>query len=154
VGEALVSFLDEKGRPSVTERVYVLPPASQIGPIIARATQGAADLNPSWRVCMKSPSTATRPLKSSKARAQKQNPTEPRKKPTRARGTAAAPGKAAVLLDSLGSSLGSIWLWGGGNGRRTSAGEQLVKSAASAIGREVGRQVIRGVLGGIFGGRR
>ena len=33
VGEALVSFLDEKGRPSVTERVYVLPPASKIGPI-------------------------------------------------------------------------------------------------------------------------
>src|SRR6185436_13241106 len=33
VGEALVSLLDEKGRPSVTERVYVLPPGSQIGPI-------------------------------------------------------------------------------------------------------------------------
>ena len=28
VGEALVSFLDEKGRPGVTQRVYVLPPAS------------------------------------------------------------------------------------------------------------------------------
>jgi DNA helicase HerA-like ATPase len=33
VGEALVSFLDEKGRPSIVERAYVLPPASQIGPI-------------------------------------------------------------------------------------------------------------------------
>jgi DNA helicase HerA-like ATPase len=33
VGEALVSFLDAKGRPSVTERVFVLPPGSQIGPI-------------------------------------------------------------------------------------------------------------------------
>jgi DNA helicase HerA-like ATPase len=33
VGEALVSLLDAKGRPSVTERVYVLPPGSQIGPI-------------------------------------------------------------------------------------------------------------------------
>ena len=33
VGEALVSFLDEKGRPGVVERVYVLPPASRIGPI-------------------------------------------------------------------------------------------------------------------------
>jgi len=31
VGEALVSFLDPKGRPSVTERAYVLPPGSQIG---------------------------------------------------------------------------------------------------------------------------
>ena len=33
VGEALVSFLDAKGRPSETERVFVLPPGSQIGPI-------------------------------------------------------------------------------------------------------------------------
>jgi DNA helicase HerA-like ATPase len=33
VGEALVSLLDDHGRPSVTERVYVLPPGSQIGPI-------------------------------------------------------------------------------------------------------------------------
>ncbi|HSW19809.1 MAG TPA: helicase HerA-like domain-containing protein, partial [Ramlibacter sp.] len=33
VGEALVSFLDAKGRPSETERVYVLPPGSLIGPI-------------------------------------------------------------------------------------------------------------------------
>ncbi|MFN8840854.1 MAG: helicase HerA-like domain-containing protein, partial [Burkholderiales bacterium] len=32
VGEALVSLLDEKGRPGVTQRVYVLPPGSQIGP--------------------------------------------------------------------------------------------------------------------------
>lgn len=34
VGEALVSFLDEKGRPGVTERAFVIPPGSQIGPIM------------------------------------------------------------------------------------------------------------------------
>jgi len=33
VGEALVSLLDDKGRPAVTQRVFVLPPGSQIGPI-------------------------------------------------------------------------------------------------------------------------
>ncbi|WP_432239602.1 helicase HerA-like C-terminal domain-containing protein [Herbaspirillum robiniae] len=33
VGEALVSFLDEKGRPNVVERGYVLTPPSQIGPV-------------------------------------------------------------------------------------------------------------------------
>src|SRR5574343_986071 len=33
VGEALVSLLDEKGRPGVTQRVFVVPPGSQIGPI-------------------------------------------------------------------------------------------------------------------------
>lgn len=35
VGEALVSLLDDKGRPCITERVFVLPPGSQIGPITA-----------------------------------------------------------------------------------------------------------------------
>jgi hypothetical protein len=33
VGEALVSLLDEKGRPGVTERALIVPPASQLGPI-------------------------------------------------------------------------------------------------------------------------
>jgi DNA helicase HerA-like ATPase len=33
VGEALVSFLDEKGQPNVVERAFIVPPRSQIGPI-------------------------------------------------------------------------------------------------------------------------
>jgi len=33
VGEALVSFLDETGSPSVVERAVILPPHSQIGPL-------------------------------------------------------------------------------------------------------------------------
>lgn len=33
VGEALISFLDEKGRPSVVERAFVFPPHSLMGPI-------------------------------------------------------------------------------------------------------------------------
>jgi uncharacterized protein len=52
-------------------------------------------------------------------------------------------------LDGLGNILG-----GGAKRTRASAGEQLIKSAASSIGREVGRQIIRGVLGGILGRRR
>ncbi|MDX9713970.1 MAG: DUF853 family protein [Dissulfurispiraceae bacterium] len=35
VGEALVSMLDEKGRPSIVERAFICPPRSQIGPITA-----------------------------------------------------------------------------------------------------------------------
>jgi uncharacterized protein len=33
VGEALVSFLNEKGQPTVVQRAFVLPPHSQIGPL-------------------------------------------------------------------------------------------------------------------------
>jgi DNA helicase HerA-like ATPase len=34
VGEALVSFLDEKGSPSIVERAIVIPPEGQVGPIL------------------------------------------------------------------------------------------------------------------------
>src|SRR5213082_415279 len=33
VGEALVSFLDAKGTPCMVERAFIVPPASQLGPI-------------------------------------------------------------------------------------------------------------------------
>src|SRR5512135_3592968 len=33
VGEALVSLLDEKGRPNIVERAFIVPPQAQIGPI-------------------------------------------------------------------------------------------------------------------------
>jgi len=39
VGEALVSFLDEAGRPSIVEHATLLPPHSQIGPLTAEERQ-------------------------------------------------------------------------------------------------------------------
>nr|HQU87724.1 DUF853 family protein [Denitromonas sp.] len=33
VGEALISFLDEKGRPNITERCFVIAPGSRLGPM-------------------------------------------------------------------------------------------------------------------------
>ena len=39
VGEALVSFLDEEGVPSVAERAFILPPQSLMGPAEERAVQ-------------------------------------------------------------------------------------------------------------------
>ncbi len=39
VGEALVSFLDETGTPSVVERAFVVPPGSQIGAITPEQRQ-------------------------------------------------------------------------------------------------------------------
>jgi DNA helicase HerA-like ATPase len=51
VGEALVSFLDEKGRPNIVERAFILPPASQIGPIDAAERKAAiAQLSGGGRV--------------------------------------------------------------------------------------------------------
>jgi DNA helicase HerA-like ATPase len=46
VGEALVSFLDEKGRPNIVERAYILPPASRIGPITTQERQAIIKASP------------------------------------------------------------------------------------------------------------
>ena len=159
VGEALVSFLDEKGRPGITERVYVLPPASQIGPItpeqrqalitdsiVAGVYEKTLDRESAFekikgRTVEKLDAAArdTEPKSNGRARTQAE---------TRVEAAPAAP-SGGGLLDSLGSIFG-----GGVRRTRTSAGEQLIRSAASSVGREVGRQIIRGVLGGIFGGKR
>jgi DNA helicase HerA-like ATPase len=148
VGEALVSFLDEKGRPSPTERVFVLPPAGQIGPI---SPEQRAKLLSESIVAGVYEKNLDRDSAFEKLKGRTDNRAAEADQKTANTDGAQTPAGGG-LLDSLGSSLGSIF--GGGNGRRTSAGEQLVKSAASAIGREVGRQVLRGVLGGIFGGKR
>lgn len=148
VGEALVSFLDEKGRPSPTERVYVFPPASQIGPITPEQRQTLLAESIVTGVYEK---TLDRESAFEKLKGRSAERTSAAAK-NGADKTAAADGPVATESGGLFDSLGS--LLGGGNGRRTSAGEQLFKSAASSIGREVGRQIIRGVLGGIFGGSK
>lgn len=144
VGEALVSFLDDKGRPGVTQRVYVGPPASQIGPITGVQRQTLITGSIVAGIYEKT--------------LDRESAFEKIKGRTNARMAETSPEKNAStessstggsLLDSLGNLLG-----GGVRRSRASAGEQLIKSAASAIGREVGRQVIRGVLGGIFGGSK
>ncbi len=153
VGEALVSFLDEKGRPGVTERVYVLPPCSQIGPITAQQRktliansivtgvyEKVADRESAFEAIKGRTQAHMADEATAKEAVDKMSKTVSKEQPAQAGGG---------ILDSLGSLLG-----GGARRTRASAGEQMFKSAASAIGREVGRQVIRGVLGGIFGGRK
>ncbi len=144
VGEALVSLLDEKGRPSLTERVYVLPPGSQIGPVSPEQRQALLANSVVAGVYEKT-------LDRESAFEHLASRTQQKQAQEKAAGEAAAAQKAGGggLLDSLGGILG------GGAGRtRASAGEQLIKSAASSIGREVGRQIIRGVLGSILGGSK
>lgn len=160
VGEALVSFLDEKGRPGVTQRVYVLPPASQIGPIgpaqrkalmagsiVAGVYEKTLDRESAFekikgRTESRLARAPTVPA-SSEASGQKGEPSAP------AGDVPQTTSAGGGLLDSIGSIFG-----GGARRTRTSAGEQMIRSAASAVGREVGRQIIRGVLGGIFGGSK
>ncbi|MFN4360458.1 MAG: helicase HerA-like domain-containing protein [Hylemonella sp.] len=140
VGEALVSFLDEKGRPCITERVYVLPPGSQIGPV-----------SPEQRKALLTSSVVAgvyeKIVDRESAFERLSQRTQAKQAEAQAQQEAQEKAGGGGLLDSLGGILG-----GGAKRTRASAGEQLIKSAASSIGREVGRQIIRGVLGSILGG--
>ena len=163
VGEALVSFLDDKGRPCVTERVYVLPPAGQIGPItlgqrktliaesiVAGVYEKVVDRESAFEAIKGRTNTRMADPATAKEKIDAMGKAANTPVGTAGPATAApAESSGGSLLDSLGNLLG-----GGARRTRASAGEQLIKSAASAVGREVGRQIIRGVLGGIFGGKR
>jgi DNA helicase HerA-like ATPase len=162
VGEALVSLLDDKGRPSPTERAYVLPPASQIGPV---SPEQRADLQAQSIVAGVYEKTIDRASAFEELKGQAATQAQADKEVGTA-APASGQGPAARSQHASGQSVpeapserglldGLSDLLGGGRGRsRASVGEQLIKSAASSIGREVGRQIIRGVLGSILGGGR
>ena len=151
VGEALVSFLDTKGRPCPTERVFVLPPASQIGPITPAQRQTLVSDSIVAGVYEKTldRDSAYEKLKGNAAA----RAAQAESKAASANTPDATAAQGGGMFDSISSGLGSL-LGGGSGGRRTSAGEQFFKSAASSIGSAVGRQIVRGVLGGIFGGSK
>ncbi|QJR10295.1 hypothetical protein DSM104443_01349 [Usitatibacter rugosus] len=150
VGEALVSFLDEKGRPLPVERAFVVPPASRLGTVSADERKKVI----AESLCAGHYEKAVdRESAYEKLTARAEEKTAP---------PAGSPGGAKGEEESAGGwggILEKIGLPGAGpagpKGRtRETAMEAAAKSAARAIGSEVGRKVIRGVLGSIFGGRR
>ncbi|MES2483175.1 MAG: helicase HerA-like domain-containing protein [Pseudomonadota bacterium] len=146
VGEALVSLLDAKGRPSETERVYVLPPGSQLGPITPAQRQAllAGSLVAGVYEKTLDRESAYELLQSRTAAAQASAAAQP------AAGTAG--GDGGGLMGGLGGILmGST---GPRGGRREGLVEMMAKSAVRTVGSSIGREIIRGVLGGIMGGKR
>ncbi|MCI1191576.1 DUF853 domain-containing protein [Calidifontimicrobium sp. SYSU G02091] len=149
VGEALVSLLDEKGRPGVTQRVYVLPPGSRIGPITAQERQ---TLIANSLVAGVYEKTVDRESAYEMLR-QKAEASLAAAEPAKPAGAAGgATGGAGGALGGLGDVLfGST---GPRGGRREGMLEAAAKSAVRTIGTTVGREIIRGVLGSLLGGRR
>ena len=136
VGEALVSFLDEKGIPTPVERSFVCPPGSRIGAI--------------------TDSERSETVKSSNVFGfyEKLVDRESAYEILQARTEQSATEAKA----DEGFSWGGIF---GGNSDQKSSGsrsdgvfEAAAKSAARAIGSQLGRQIVRGVLGSILGGRK
>jgi DNA helicase HerA-like ATPase len=139
VGEALVSLLDEQGRPMPVERAFICPPRSRLG----LATEAERSQS----------------IRSSVLYGHYENALD--RESAHETLKARAEQSAAQPEESQGFDWGGL-LGGGqqqptgrGTGRpRDSMLETVAKSAARTIGSEIGRQVLRGVLGSILGGKR
>ena len=140
VGEALVSLLDPKGRPSETQRVYILPPASQLGPI--DSTQRQALIKQSL-VAGVYEQSIDRESAYEKIQAQAQS---------QAAAQTTAPHTHNGMMDGLTDMVfGST---GPRGGQRDGLAQMVVKSAVRTVGSSIGRQIVRGLLGSILGTRR
>jgi uncharacterized protein len=151
VGEALVSFLDEKGRPSVTERVFVLPPGSQIGPITPEQRKNliASSLVAGVYEKAVDRESAYEKLKG-RAAESAANADAMRSGSATTTATAQQPAPGGGMLGGLSDLLfGST---GPRGGQREGLAQAAIKSAVRTVGSSVGREIVRGVLGSILGG--
>ena len=157
VGEALVSLLDAKGRPSVAERVFVIPPGSQIGPITAeqRAALIAGSLVAGTYEKTADRESAYETLKARVIASPTVAPAGKATLPGIPPAASLGPPPAATdgglfgnLKDALFGSTGPR------GGKHEGLAESAARSAVRTIGSTVGREIIRGVLGSILGGAR
>ncbi|WP_024537013.1 helicase HerA-like domain-containing protein [Comamonas badia] len=147
VGEALVSLLDAKGRPSETERVYVLLPGSQLGPITAEQRQAlikgslvagtydtAVDRESAYELLAQRGANAT------------------------AGGTPGTAGAGAPapqdggMFDGIGTMVKEALF--GRTGPRGGQYDGLVQNIVKGEARRMGRELLRGALGSLMGGKR
>ena len=149
VGEALVSFLDEKGRPAIVERAFVLPPLSRLGPLTPEERQQAIQSSVLFGHYEK---IVDRESAYEKLSARATQAAEAEEKVSAGR-TASQTGQA----ESGGGGMFNDILFGrtGPRGGHTDGlAQTMAKTVARTIGSGVGREILRGVLGSILGKRR
>ena len=145
VGEALVSFLDAKGRPCETERVFVLPPGSQIGPISSEQRQALIQNSLVAGVYEKT--------------VDRESAYEALKANITAHADGAAPTVGGEASGQGGGMMGTVTdLLFGTTGPRGAQhdgiAQMVVKSAVRTAGSAIGREIVRGVLGSLLGGSK
>jgi len=123
VGEALISFLDEKGTPCVTQRAFVIPPFSSLGPIeqsMRHSLMQTSIVGNAYDATLDSLSAYEK--LSVRLKEKETEEAQVRKE-----------------KEEYGS-----------RSQRETPIEALTKSVARAVGSQIGRAIIRGVLGTIF----
>ncbi len=144
VGEALVSLLDEKGRPGVVERAKVCPPRGHVGALgaDARATIIAGST-------LRGHYEQTIDRESAYEKLKGRTGAQAETAPTSAGTGANAPGGSgsSVLRDVLFGTTGPR------GGHHEGMIDVVAKSAARAAGSQLGRQILRGVFGSLLRGK-
>jgi DNA helicase HerA-like ATPase len=146
VGEALVSMLDEKGRPGIVERAFIAPPHSKIGPIAPEERKKilASSLVAGHYEKAVDRDSAFEKLQGAAAAA-----------PAGTTGKPGAPAPAeggGGMMDILGEVL--LGKTGPRGGHKPGILDAAAKSAARSVGSSLGREITRGILGSILGGKR
>jgi hypothetical protein len=154
VGEALVSLLDAKGRPSETERVFVIPPGSQLGPITdAQRSQLRKDslVAGVYEKVVDRESAYEMFRSHASARGAEAEP-EASKSATKAPRIPGAPKEAPAEKSAINEAL--FGRTGPRGGQYDGLVQTMAKTAARTVASGLGRQILRGVLGGLLGGKR
>jgi len=145
-GEALTSFLEEKGAPGIVERALILPPRSRIG--VVTPEERAKVIN--WSPVQGQYETAVdreSAYELLKAKAERA---------AQAADAADAAKAQAEADEKLRKQQEKMETQQSRRGRRSSSDtllEATAKSAGRSIGNSLGRSIVRGILGS-FGGRR
>ncbi len=128
VGEALVSTLDDKGSPTVVERVFIKVPTSRVGPLADAERAGVQAQSPYkgvYEVAIDNESAFE------KLAQKKGESDESEDANTAEKGSASTGGMFAGVIGGVVGALGST------------IGKEIMRS----IGRRIATEVVRGVLG-------
>jgi DNA helicase HerA-like ATPase len=167
-GEALVSFLDEKGAPSIVERAKILFPLSQIGAItegqrldlikqsrIYGKYDTPVDRESAFEVLMAEAERQLAEKEKEEANLEVPKPGKEPKAEKKKPGMMSKVAKAVMtaLTSTLAAILGS-WVSDKVSGKKTksktSAKEKVVKNATSAATRTITRELTRDILGNLI----
>ena len=141
-GEALISFLDVKGCPSVVERAMVIAPCSRMGPVTEDERNGLINHSP---VYGKYEDEVDRESAYEMLQKGFQASTEQQNNP-------AAKGKEVAVDDGILGGLKDILF--GTTGPRGGKKDGVVQTMAKSAARQVTNLIVRGLLGSLLGGRR
>lgn len=141
-GEALISFLDEKGSPSVVERAMVIAPGSRMGPVTLDERNGLINHSP---LAGKYDEAIDRESACEKLYQGVKGASEQADAPQ-------AKGNKIDVDDGILGGLKEVLF--GHTGPRGGKHDGIVQSVAKSATRQIASQIIRGVLGSLLGGRR